>query len=277
MRRSGGRSSIGIPGLASLVTEDDTLRADKTAHYAYSTTTVPVPADCPRLVSAGALGITVSVERADISKTITTLERVITNELPSRMQPNLRPYVQQAFSEAATVTKKFGAPHASATMALQENVADPLCVHTPPPGTATPQPTLHPGARTLPFAQCESLIADSDTAPYLDGAVDINPTMTADFKRKFIGVVKLMVSLGPRSRTGPAAYRSDQVSMCAIGTPGEQGVIRAVFWSAWPAMPRITARTRSSSIRTIRTTAVRCSAWIFSTASTPIVSAPTTS
>ena len=221
---------IGIPGLASVVTEDDTLRADKTAHYAYSTMTVPVPPDCMTLRNAGKLGITVSVERSDISKTITTLERLITNELPSTMQPYLAPYVQQAFNAATTATNKFGAPHASATMALQENVADPLCIHTPPPGTPTPQPTLHPAARTLPFAQCESLIADSDTAPYLDGAVDINPTMTADFKRKFIGVVKLMVSLGPK-QTGPTAYRSDQVSMCAIGTPGDHGVVRAVFWA----------------------------------------------
>ncbi len=221
---------IGIPGLASVVTEDDTLRADKTAHYAYSTETVPVPADCPRLVSAGALGITVSVERSDISKTITTLERLITNVLPSKMQPYLAPYVQQAFNAATTATKKLGAPHASATMALQENVADPLCIHTPPPGTPTPQPTLHPGARTLPFAQCENLITASDTAPYLDGAVNLNRTMTPEFKRKFINVMKFIVSLGPKE-TGPTAYRTDQLSMCVIGTPGEPGTIRAVFWS----------------------------------------------
>ncbi len=103
---------------------------------------------------------------------------------------------------------------------LQENIADPLCIHTPPPGTPTPQPTVQPGARTLPFAQCENLITDSDTAPYLDGAVNLNPTMTADSRRKFIGVLKFIVSLAPKE-TGPTAYRSDQISMCAIGTPGE--------------------------------------------------------
>ena len=86
---------VNIPSLATKLSEDDTLLDNKTAHYTFSTSTVPTvdPNDCPRLVNAGRLGITVTVERSDISKTLTSLESLITGQIPASLGSYLQKYI----------------------------------------------------------------------------------------------------------------------------------------------------------------------------------------
>ena len=161
---------INIPGLATKASEDDTLLTDKTAHYTFTTNSVEdVPeADCPALVNAGSVGITVTIERSDISKTLTSLETLITNQINASIRAYLAPYINPALGAANTAAGKFKAPHESSVVTLKQYVADPLCSHTPPPGTPGPSTPPSSGSAELPDAPCEQIFTLADwTSPAL--------------------------------------------------------------------------------------------------------------
>jgi hypothetical protein len=183
-----------IPGLATETTADATLLANKTAAYHFQTTTVPdVPAgDCPRTVPAGALVMLVSVARSDIAKTLASLESLITNQINAAIRPYLTPYIKPALAAANTAAGKFAAPHQTASISLNELVADPLCPNTPPPNVAAPQPSVAGGSGALPNLPCTALATSGDTAPYLDGGVVFTPV---DENGKEIDFAKEMGSL----------------------------------------------------------------------------------
>jgi hypothetical protein len=214
---------VNIPGLATKLSEDDTLLDNKTAHYTFSTSTVPAidPNDCPRLVNAGRLGITVTVARSDISKALTSLESLITGQIPASLRTYLQPYIDLATGSLNSAAGRFAAPHQSTIITLQQNVADPLCEHTPPPnGPSTPSPSPSAtiaGTGSLPFAQCDQVLSAGDTAPYLSGTavLDIPGSMAKNLTTISRAFAKIALQQsGGVSQTG---YDPMQSSMCFIG------------------------------------------------------------
>lgn len=167
-----------IPGLATETKSDTTLLANKTAAFHFQTTTVEdVPSGgCPRIVPAGNLVVNVSVARSDVTNVLASLESLITNQINAAIRPYLTPYTQAALRDANTAAGKFAAPHQTASIALTEEIADPLCVQTPPPTTPTTQPSSSVGSATMPDAPCQTLLTSQDTTPYLNGGTVIIPT-----------------------------------------------------------------------------------------------------
>jgi hypothetical protein len=220
---------VGIPLLASNDSQDGTLRDDKTAHFAYSTVTRPtIPAqECPALVPAGAIGITVTVERTDVSKVIDSLVLLIANRLPAQLQQFLDPYEQRGIDAAKAAVGNFKGPRASATARVMEYVADPLCLHIPPPATPTPQ-----AAQTgrLPFAPCEQILANGNIGAAFPGSVSLNRYMRADtrpfFENSTMAIVRTAESVGVNAgntKVDPQAVANNprvaNASGCAIGPP----------------------------------------------------------
>jgi hypothetical protein len=206
---------INIPGLATNVSADTTLLANKTAHYTFSTITVDnvESTDCPTLVPAGKLGITVTVERADISKTLTSLESLITGSIPAALRTYLAPYIDQATDAVNTVAGKFAAPHQSSIIMLKEEVADPLCIHTPPPSTPAPSdtPTHAAVSVTLPFLPCEAMLQPDDSEPYLNGAYFV----TGAGAVRFAKIMGALTGLGGEMAND---YDNTRSSYCLLGT-----------------------------------------------------------
>jgi hypothetical protein len=206
-----------IPGLAMKMSEDDTLLPDKTAHYTFSTNTVEdVPqADCPVLVNAGSVGITVTVARSDISKTLSSLETLITNQINASIRAYLAPYINPALDAANTTAGQFKAPHESSVVVLKEYVADPLCSHTPLPGTPAPSTPGPGGNAELPDLPCEAMFTLADTGPSMNGAGQIT------LSQGNLSLSKLMSALsgvaGPEPRN---SYDTSKASYCTIGYPG---------------------------------------------------------
>jgi hypothetical protein len=213
---------IGIPGLAAVAAADATLGDDKTAHYTYATISRPPATECPVLVPAGNLGITVTVSRTDVSKTLDSLLLLITNKLPAKLQNFLQPYEQPAVDAAKTAIGNFKSPHASATAQLTELVSDPLCTHTPPPGS-TPKPTLPPVQYgELPLAPCDAILSNADVAAGYPGDIIINNLKPAmqDLMRNAGVTLNAVASQVPGSKDGvvhdPRVLAS---TGCPIGPP----------------------------------------------------------
>jgi hypothetical protein len=237
---------VGIPTLASNTSKDDTLLENKTAHYAYSTITSPNPEDaqCQQLVTAGNVGITVTVARSDVTKVLTSLESLVTNELPSGLRTYLLPYIQPALTDANAAAAKFRAPHATATVKLQELVADPLCTHTPPPTTSPTGAPLHAHAPGLPLVPCDQLISDADVAPYLDGATNIDSAISDDDKK----AVRAIMALAGTYAKGPTEFRGDLATICFLGHGGgKTAEVSAIFWVSPPGSTPYTAFTADPS------------------------------
>jgi hypothetical protein len=227
---------VNIPGLATKASEDDSLLTDKTAHYTFTTNSVEdVPeADCPALVNAGSVGITVTVERSDISKTLTSLETLITNQINASIRSYLAPYINPALGAANTAAGKFKAPHESSVVTLKQNVADPLCSHTPPPGT--PGPSTPPtGNAELPAAPCEQIFTLADTGPYMNGAGQITISQGKLSFGKLLGA--LSGAGGPEPKN---SYDTSKASYCTIGLPGRTSdsfTIAALVFTQPRALP----------------------------------------
>jgi hypothetical protein len=205
---------VNIPGLATKASEDDTLLTDKTAHYTFTTNSVEdVPeADCPALVSAGSVGITVTVERSDISKTLTSLETLITNQINASIRAYLAPYINAALGAANSAAGKFKAPHESSVVTLKQYVADPLCSHTPPPGTPGPSTPPSIGSAELPDAPCAQLFTLADTGPYMNGAGQIT---ISEGKLSFSKLLSALSGVaGPEPKN---SYDTSKASYCTIG------------------------------------------------------------
>jgi hypothetical protein len=205
---------VNIPGLATKASEDDTLLTDKTAHYTFTTNSVEdVPeADCPALVSAGSVGITVTVERSDISKTLTSLETLITNQINASIRAYLAPYINAALGAANTAAGNFKAPHESSVVTLKQYVADPLCSHTPPPGTPGPSTPPSIGSAELPDAPCAQLFSLADTGPYMNGAGQIT---ISEGKLSFSKLLSALSGVaGPEPKN---SYDTSKASYCTIG------------------------------------------------------------
>jgi len=251
---------VGIPGLAATVAQDATLGDDKTAHYTYATITRPPATDCPVLVPAGNLGITVTVARADVSKTIDSLLLLITNKLPAKLQTFLQPYEQPAVDAAKTAIGNFKSPHASANAQVMELIADPLCTHTPPPGS-TPMPTLPPVQHgQLPVAPCEAILSNGDVAAGYPGDIiiqNLKPAM-ADLMRNVGATLNTVASRIPGSTGGvvndPRVLAS---TGCPIGPPytpppddePDNPKIDALFVSlSAPGQPVVAANSEASCV-----------------------------
>jgi hypothetical protein len=205
----------GIPGLATEQSEDATLLDDKTAHYKYLTIKAdePAPDACPVLVPAGKLAATVTVERSDITKTLTSLETLITSQLNSSIQSYLQPYISPAVDAVTSTANKFAAPHETAVTTIKENIADPLCPHTPPPNTST-TPAAKPsiaGSAYLPWAPCSGIISSVDTAPYYGGAT---PITLGDQQQDFETIMK---AFGKMADASASDYDATATSTCFIG------------------------------------------------------------
>jgi hypothetical protein len=205
---------VNIPGLATKASEDDTLLTDKTAHYTFTTNSVEdVPAaDCPALVGAGSVGITVTVERSDISKTLTSLETLITNQINASIRAYLAPYINAALGAANTAAAKFKAPHESSVVTLKQYVADPLCSHTPPPGTPGPSTPPSIGSAELPDAPCAQLFSLADTGPYMNGAGQITISQGNLSFSKLLGALSAVAGPEPKN-----SYDTSKSSYCTIG------------------------------------------------------------
>jgi hypothetical protein len=205
---------VNIPGLATKASEDDTLLTDKTAHYTFTTNSVEdVPeADCPALVSAGSVGITVTLERSDISKTLTSLETLITNQINASIRAYLAPYLNAALGAANTAAGKFKAPHESSVVTLKQYVADPLCSHTPPPGTPGPSTPPLIGSAELPDAPCAQLFTLADTGPYMNGAGQITISEGKLSFSKLLGALSGVAGPEPEN-----SYDTSKASYCTIG------------------------------------------------------------
>ncbi len=205
---------VNIPGLATKASEDDTLLTDKTAHYTFTTNSVEdVPeADCPALVGAGSVGITVTVERSDISKTLTSLETLITNQINASIRAYLAPYIDPALGAANTTAAKFKAPHESSVVTLKQYVADPLCSHTPPPGTPGPSTPPSIGSAELPDAPCAQLFSLADTGPYMNGAGQITISQGNLSFSKLLGALSGVGGPEPKN-----SYDTSKSSYCTIG------------------------------------------------------------
>jgi hypothetical protein len=222
-----------IPGLATETSDDTTLLANKTAAFHFQTTTVASvdPNDCPRTVPAGNIAVRVSVARTDITKTLESLESLITNQINASVRAFLSPYIDTALGKANNAAAKFAAPHETGIIALTEDIADPLCSHTPPPNTTpTTQPSSAAAHGTLPNLPCEAVATASDTSPYLNGGVVFEPV---DEQGRKIEVGKMMgqliagTALDPPAGAAPFAplakvpagsdYDSTKSSWCTIG------------------------------------------------------------
>jgi hypothetical protein len=213
---------VGIPTLAVTVAQDATLGDDKTAHYTYATIPRPPATDCPRLVSAGNLGITVTVSRTDVSKTMDSLLLLIANKLPAKLQTFLQRYEQSAVTAANKAIGDFKSPHATANAQVMELVADPLCTHTPPPGS-TPLPT-HPPVQPghLPMATCDTILSNGDVAAGFPGDSIIKnlPPAWADLMRNTIATLMAASnSVGVSSNGIEKTPRVAQSTGCPIGPP----------------------------------------------------------
>jgi hypothetical protein len=238
---------VGIPTLASNTSKDTTLLEDKTAHFAYSTITYAKPEDaqCTQLVPAGDVGITVTVARNDVTKVLTSLESLITNELPSGLRSYLLPYVQPALTDANAAAAKFRAPHASATVKVQELVADPLCTHTPPPTTSpTATPPSHARAPGLPLAPCDQLISDGDVSPYLGGATNLDGTIPDEVKT----MMRALMEYAEQQSPGATFFRGSRATVCIFGHgSGKDATASAFFWVSPPGAIPYTAATPDPS------------------------------
>jgi hypothetical protein len=232
---------VNIPGLATKQAEDDKLLDDKTAHYTYTTETVTPPAadDCPRLVSAGKIGVTVTVERSDITKALTSLETLITSLLNPSIQSFLQKYISPAFDAVTSTAKKFAAPHESAIVTLKEQVADPLCQHTPPPNdtplsTPSAQPSVS-GTRNLPFLPCDQIISSSDTVPYLSGAA--NMPEAAKLKLSQMTDAMALMAQQQSGVIAPSGYDATKASVCVIGRGSGNDAQEAAQFTVIPRGP----------------------------------------
>jgi hypothetical protein len=218
-----------IPGLATATTSDTTLQKDKTASYHFQTITGPSVGGCMRTVPDGNISVSVSVARTDVTRTLQSLESLITNQLPSGLRTYLGSFIDPAIADANSTVAKFAAPHETGSIAVTEDVEDPLCSQTPPPNTPTTQPTTVSGTATMPGGPCASLLTASDTAP-LQGVVYI----PVDEHGNKIDMGKMMVQMmsgtlfqvpGGQQPAGeqaiPAAPDYDQTkgSFCTIGVP----------------------------------------------------------
>ncbi|GEM_PF-6717156 len=215
----------GIPVLASNDTKDATLRDDKTAHYTYSTVTrTPIPADdCPVLVPAGSIGITVTVERADVSKIIDALVQLIANRLPAKLQGFLDPYERPAIDAAKAAVGNFKGPRASASARVMEYVADPYCPHTPPPTTPTPRPQATQTPQ-LPLARCQDILSSGAISAAYPGAVLLNsisnnPEMRALLANMTQWILLRAKKTGVQTSDVENNPRIAGQSGCAIGPP----------------------------------------------------------
>lgn len=214
---------VGIPSLASNDSKDATLLGDKTAHYTYTTVTrPPISADdCPKLVPDGSIGITITVERRDVSKVIDSLVQLIANKLPAKLQTFLQPYEQPAIDAAKAAVGNFKGPRASAAASVMEYVADPLCQHTPPPTTPTPQ-----AAQTgkLSLAPCEAVLAMGNIGAAYPGAIILNNIPHNPELRKFLANQGLeLLALARRSGVQTQGVENNPriagQSSCALGPP----------------------------------------------------------
>ena len=207
---------VGIPGFATKVSEDDTLPDTKTASYVFLTTTVPVvpPNMCPTLGGNDKVGITVTVERSDVTKTLQTLESLITEALPQALQTILQPYITDALSTANDKAAEFRSPHQSIVVPLQQYVADPVpnC-ETPPPSPA-PSPSTTPSheSGSMPFLPCDQLLTDADTVPFLSGAHLLPKTKASNEITQ--GMAAMTAINGPQAET----YDHTRSTFCIIGT-----------------------------------------------------------
>jgi hypothetical protein len=219
-----------IPGLATATTDDTTLLANKTAAYHFQTTTVASvsPSDCPRTVPAGNIAVRVSIARSDVTKTLKSLESLITNQINSSIRSYLSPYIDPALAAVNSAAGKFAAPHSTSVVTLTEDVADPLCSHTPPPNAPTTPPTTLGGHGTLPGGLCANVATPADTAPSLNGGVVFDPE---DENGKKIPIGQVMGALlsGPQMPNG-TDYDTKNSSWCTIGKmPGTLTAFFAVI------------------------------------------------
>jgi hypothetical protein len=208
---------INIPGLATNVSADKMLLADKTAHYAFSTSTVAAvgPDDCPRDVPSGKLGVTVTVERSDVTKTLNSLESIVTSQIPiAALRSYLQPYIDTANTAATTAASTFAAPHQSSVIAVNEQVADPLCIHTPPPGSPAPSdtPTQTAANGTLPYLPCAQMLEPADIEPYMSGAFFVTGTGAQQFADGMSG----MFQIGSQG-AGANTYDTARTTTCLLG------------------------------------------------------------
>jgi hypothetical protein len=207
---------INIPGLATKVSADDTLPDSKVAQYTYSTSTVPAVAanECATLVPAGKIGITVTVERSDITKTLTSLESLITSQIPASLATYLQPYIDMTLGKASTSAGEFGAPHQSSVVTLKQYVADPVpnCDQSSP--SPLPSATLTPRnvSGSMPFEPCHALLNDADTVPFLAGA---HVLPSGDVIDKLTGMMAGLTGIGGEL---PDTYDKTRISYCALGT-----------------------------------------------------------
>jgi len=218
------------PGLATETSEDTTLLANKTAAYHFQTKTSPNVAACPRLVPAGTVGVTVSVARSDVTRTLDALEALILNQLPGPLQAYLSPFIDPALSKAKSTLTTLGVPQESATIAVSEQIADPLCPQSPPPSTPTTTPTpASVGHAVLPGGTCDSVLTPSDTAPLNGGRVFIptdeqgNQIDMGTMMGKMMDGSFLDAPNGHLLQHGPPThdpqYDTSEAKYCVIGTP----------------------------------------------------------
>jgi hypothetical protein len=213
---------IGIPALATPVTQDATLADDKSAHYTYATIVKEPATDCPVLVPSGKVGITVTVARTDVSKALDSLLLLITNKLPSKLQSILQPYEQPAIDAVHTAIGNFKSPHASALAQVSELVADPVCSHTPAP-TSAPSPTLAPSQHGhLIMGPCTQIVSSGDaSAGYPGDSImeNLPPALAATIHN----TVAMLNAMGQTAGTGNVTndQRALSETGCAIGPPGQ--------------------------------------------------------
>ena len=169
----------------------------------------------------GSIGITITVERRDVSKVIDSLVQLIANKLPAKLQTFLQPYEQPAIDAAKAAVGNFKGPRASAAASVMEYVADPLCQHTPPPTTPTPQ-----AAQTgkLSLAPCEAVLAMGNIGAAYPGAIILNNIPHNPELRKFLANQGLeLLALARRSGVQTQGVENNPriagQSSCALGPP----------------------------------------------------------
>jgi hypothetical protein len=234
---------IGIPTLATNTTQDSTLLDDKTAHYSYTTVTKPnVPAEeCPRLLSTGTVGITVTVERTDISKVEDSLVQLIANQLPAKLQTFLQPYEQPAINAAKTAVNKFKAPQAKATVALMEYVPDPLCSRTPPPSSPPPSAPPSHDAQSLPFAACDQILTGGDVEAGYPGMIILDPYLKPEMRALIRNMAMMMIGMAKGQHLDTKGLENEPriatATSCTIGVEGgdpDRPDVRALFTTLPP-------------------------------------------
>jgi hypothetical protein len=220
------------PGLAAETSDDTKLLANKTAAYHFQTRTQTAPAGCPRTFPAGTVGVTVSVARTDITRTLDGLVALITNQLTPAIQTYLGPFISAALAEPKSTAAKFAAPHESAIIAVSEEIEDlPCSPSSPRPSAPAATPSAILGHGVLPGPTCESALTPGDTEPNLNGGAVFIPTDPETGEKLDIG--KLMgqlingslltapngQSLIPSQPTvHDVQYDASQSSICVIGT-----------------------------------------------------------